>query len=78
VAVQVHPQAPDLIEAIVDAAAAAIRNQAPTLTYKPEQVRGLTVELTVGRDGQVKDAITFVERRARADALLDHQSVRAG
>ena len=69
---------PDLVGSLTTAALAAIRDQRQTLTYKPEQVRGLTVELTVGQDGQVKDAVTFVERRARADALLDHRAVRAG
>ena len=65
-----------IVDRLSAAATAAIRNQALALTSQPEQVRGLTVELTVDSSGQVKDAITFVERRARADALLDHPAVR--
>src|SRR5688500_8935023 len=61
---------PDLVDHLVTASEAAIRDQQQSLTHKPEQVRGVTIELTVSRDGQVKDAITYVERRANADALL--------
>ncbi len=60
----------DLEERLVQAAEAAIRDQRQSLSHKPEQVRGITLELTVGRDGQVKEAISYVERRASAGALL--------
>jgi hypothetical protein len=61
---------PDLIDTLVSASAAAIRDQRRSLSDKPEQVRGVTIELTVSRDGQVKDAVTYVERRANGAALL--------
>jgi hypothetical protein len=67
----------DLEERLVMAAEAAIRDQRQSLAHKPEQVRGITLELTVGRDGLVKEAISFVERRAHAGALLDRY-VKAG
>jgi hypothetical protein len=68
-----------LEERLVMAATAAIRNERQGLGYRPEQIKGITLELTVGRDGQVKEAISFVERRAHAGALMDRYAAgRAG
>ncbi len=60
----------DLVTRLVDAASAAIANERPSLEHAPATVGGVTIELTITRDGQVKDAITYVERRAHAGALL--------
>ena len=60
----------DLVTRLTDAAEAAIRDQRQSLAHKPEQVRGITIELTIGRDGLVKEAIMFTERRASAGALM--------
>ena len=57
-------------ERLVCAAEAAIRNERLVLSHRPEQVRGLTLELTITRDGQVKEAIVFTERRTQAGALM--------
>ena len=67
----------DLEEHLVRAAEAAIRGQRQSLAHKPEQERGITLELTLGRDGQVKEAIMLTERRTASGALLARQ-VRAG
>ena len=63
----------DMVAHITDAAAAAILNERPSLEHAPTTVRGVTIELTITRDGQVKDAITYVERRTSAGALLARQ-----
>ena len=70
----------DLEERLVQAAEAAFRNERQALGYRPETIRGLTVEVTLGRAGGLADVVVYVERRTKADqlALLDHAKVRAG
>jgi hypothetical protein len=70
----------DLVTRLTEAATAAIENERQALGYRPETIRGLTVEVTLGPSGGLKDAIVYIERRTKADQLrlLDHQSVRAG
>jgi hypothetical protein len=68
----------DLEERLVMAATAAIRNERQALGYRPETIRGLTVEVTLGKAGGLADVVVYVERRTSAGALLDHQTVRAG
>lgn len=68
----------DLTDRLARAAVAAIEDIRADLERDPASIRGLTVELTLGPDGGLADAISYVERRKKADrlALLDHPSVR--
>ena len=58
----------------------AIENERQALGYRPETIRGLTVEVTLGKAGGLADVVVYIERRTKADqlALLDHKAVRAG
>jgi len=60
----------DLVERLQEAALAAIANETPALTHRPETVKGLTIELVLRSDGALAEAIAYVERRTRAGALL--------
>jgi hypothetical protein len=62
-----------LEDRLVRAAEAAIRNERPSLDHRPETVRGMTLELTIGSDSQVKDAVVYLERRTTGAALLARQ-----
>jgi hypothetical protein len=62
-----------LIRRCLEAAAAAILNERPALSHAPETVKGLTVELTLKSDGQINEAIVYVERRTTGGALLGRQ-----
>lgn len=67
----------DLTERLQRAAMAAIADQGADLEREPESIRGLTVELTVARDGRIRDCITYLERRkSNEEATLDHPKVR--
>ena len=68
----------DLVSQLQEAARAAIENERPALGYRPETIRDLTVEVTLGRAGGLADVVVYVERRTSAGALLDHAKVRAG
>jgi len=61
---------PDLIERLQEAALAAIANETPALTHRPETVRGLTLELVLNGSGQLTEAVAFIERRSSGPALL--------
>jgi len=69
----------DLVTRLTEAATAAIENERQALGYRPETIRGLTFEVTLGKAGGLADVVVYVERRTKADqlALLEHQSVRA-
>jgi hypothetical protein len=68
----------DLVQRLQHAALVSIEDLRPDLERDPSSVRSATIELTVGRDGQIKEAITFVERRVHAGALLDRYVGKAG
>ncbi len=70
----------DLVARLTDAATAAIRNERPALEHRPETIRGVTVEITLGKAGGLVDAVVYVERRTNVGRLgvLDHAAVRAG
>jgi hypothetical protein len=53
----------DLVETLVEAAAAAIRNQAPAITAERGYVRSLTLELELAAGAEVVDSTCWVERR---------------
>jgi hypothetical protein len=59
-------------------ATTAIRDLRTSLEHRPASIRGVTVELTVSPTGEVRDVISYIERRDRASALalLDHKTVR--
>ena len=66
----------DLVERLTEASRLAIENERPSLEHRPETVRGLTIELTIGKTGQLGEAVCYVERRTQGTALLGrHQSV---
>jgi hypothetical protein len=55
----------DVVQRLIDAAAAAIANERPALEHKPEQLKGITLELELGRTGEVVEAICYVQRQYR-------------
>jgi hypothetical protein len=65
-----------LEDRLVRAAEVAIRNERPSLGHRPDTVKGLTLELTIGSDSQVKDAVVYLERRTSGAALLDRQQMK--
>jgi hypothetical protein len=60
----------DLEERLVRAAEAAIRNERPALEHPMGRVRGVTIELLLTSQGQVHEAVCYVERRTAGGALL--------
>lgn len=64
------PAASPLIERLVEAAVAAIRNEAPTINADPGALRGMVLDLKLrpagsgGRAVVVEGATCYVERRA--------------
>jgi len=70
----------DLVTRLTEVASAAIANERPALEHRPETIRGVTVEITLGKAGGLVDAIVYVERRTKVDrlAVLDHAAVRTG
>jgi hypothetical protein len=55
----------DLVSRLADAAAAAVRNERPSLSYQPERLRGIVVELELDSAGAIVDGRAFVERQVR-------------
>jgi hypothetical protein len=55
--------ADDLIARLQQAASAAIENERSDLAYRPEQVRGLMIELELGNGGSVVDVTAHVTRK---------------
>ncbi len=55
---------PDLVDRLT-AAADAIANEAQSLAYEPERIRGVVIELYLNARGQVDDGRAFVERKAK-------------
>lgn len=54
---------PAIVEALIGAAADAIRNQTPALTAAVGYVKSVTLELTLGGGHRVVDSTCWVERR---------------
>jgi hypothetical protein len=54
----------DLVSRLADAAAAAVRNERPSLSYQPERLCGIVVELELDSAGAIVDGRAFVERQA--------------
>jgi hypothetical protein len=68
----------DLVAKLTEAAAAAIENERPSLEHRPETVKGLTIELTLGGHGEISQAVVYLERRTKGPALLErHAKVKA-
>jgi len=55
-------------------AAVAITNERPALEHRPETIRGPTMEITLGEDGGLVDAVMYTDRLA----VLDHVAAEAG
>jgi hypothetical protein len=55
--------ADSLVRRLIEAAASAIANRQHDLAYKPEQIRGLMVELELANGGQVVDVTAHVTRK---------------
>jgi hypothetical protein len=60
----------DLVQRLTEAAVAAILNERPSIEHPTGHVRGITVELLLSGQGQVHEAVCYVERRTSAGALL--------
>lgn len=60
----------DLVDRLIAATEAAIRNEAPTLAHDPNGLRGLVLDVTIANGGAVLDVDCHVTRRKtfRADA----------
>jgi hypothetical protein len=54
----------DLVQRLSAAAVKAIADERQGLTYEPERLRGLVVDLEIGRSGEVIGAV-YVERTTR-------------
>lgn len=52
-----------LLDRLVAEAEHAIRDLAPELRRRPEQLRSVNLELSLGGNTQITDATAFVERR---------------
>ena len=61
---QQHPT--DLVDAIVAAAEAAIRDEAADLRRDPVRIRSVVLELYLDARGRVDEGRCFVERRVKA------------
>ena len=59
------PETADLVSALAAAAADAVRNERPSLTYDPGRLRGVVVELEISGSGVVVDGRAWVERQVR-------------
>lgn len=68
-----------IVDRLTTAATAAIADIRADIERDPSSLRSLTLELTVRPDGDLGDAIAFLERRKRVGerGLLDHPAVRA-
>ena len=56
----------DLVEALTEAAAAAIANERQGLEYEPNRVTGIHIGLEVANGGAVIDGRCWVERKLKA------------
>ena len=54
----------DLLEAILAAAAEAIRNQTPAITSAAGRLKSITLELDLSNGGDVVDSVCWVKRQA--------------
>jgi hypothetical protein len=66
--------ADDLVERLVQAAEAAIRNERPSLEHKVGAIRGITLELRIANNGTVIDGTCYVERGVSVGRLLAMQA----
>ena len=64
----------DLVIRLIEAATAAIANERPSLESPVGHVRGVTIELVLSSQGQVHEAVCYVERRTQGGALLKRQT----
>jgi len=55
----------DLIERLTEAAAEAIRNERPSLSYDQDRVKGVHIELELAKGGTVIEGRAWIERRTR-------------
>jgi len=55
----------DLIERLTSAAAEAIRDERPSLSYEPHRLRGIHVELEITKAGTAIEGRCWIERRTR-------------
>jgi hypothetical protein len=51
-----------LVDRLSQAAAAAIKMETPTLSWRPGTVRGVVVELDVDGNGHIREARSYVQR----------------
>jgi hypothetical protein len=68
----------DLITRLQEAASAAIENERPSLEAMAGHVRGVTIELIINSQGQVHEAVAYVERRTSGGALLGRHAGKKG
>ena len=67
----------DLVTRLTDAAT-AIANERPALESPVGPVRGVTIELVLTSQGQVHEAVCYVERRTSVGALLGRYAGKRG
>ena len=56
----------DLIERLTEAATAAIVNETQSLSYEPQRLKGIVLELTIDGHGAVIEGRCYVERKTKA------------
>jgi hypothetical protein len=62
--------APDLVARLATAAADAVLNERPSLSYDPARVRGVVVELEINSAGAIVEGRAFVERKVTVHSVL--------
>jgi hypothetical protein len=65
-----------LVTQLTEAATAAIANERASLESAVGHVRGVTLELVLTTQGQVHEAVCYVERRTQGGALLARHTGR--
>jgi hypothetical protein len=58
-----NEQPADLVGRLQEAALAAIANERNDLSYRPEQIRSLTIEFELANGGAVIDVLAYVGRK---------------
>lgn len=61
---------PEMVERLANAAAAAVRSRSLALARDPRSLRAITIELELGKRGEVTEATAHVSRHFSSKALL--------
>jgi hypothetical protein len=62
VATKVPKPPPTFVDRLAAAAASAVKQETPALSWQPERVRALVVEIDIGNRGEIREARSYVQR----------------